>query len=92
MSTFAFVLMVANTASELPLRSVAPVMATHGLVLGRRFRGLALFVAGFLAAAAIAMVPVFTEDSLSAFYHRTIFYRWIRAREHCASTGTRDRI
>ena len=51
--------------------ALAPVLATHGLVLGRRGRGLGLFAAGFVVAALVAGLPVLLHESLSAFYDRT---------------------
>ena len=55
--------------------AVAPVLATHGLVPGRRSRGIAFFVIGFLVAAGVAMVPVFEYDSLWDFYRRTVDFQ-----------------
>ena len=55
--------------------ALAPVLATHGLERGRRARGLLLYIAGFVAVAAVVMIPVFLHDSLSDFWHRTIGFQ-----------------
>lgn len=57
--------------------ALAPVLATHGLNRShppRRFRGIALFAAGFVIAAAVAALPLLRED-LSVFYDRTIGFQ-----------------
>lgn len=57
--------------------ALAPVLATHGLNRShppRRFRGIALFTAGFVIAAAVAALPLLRED-LSVFYDRTIGFQ-----------------
>ncbi|HEX4188551.1 MAG TPA: hypothetical protein VHY83_11685 [Solirubrobacteraceae bacterium] len=61
--------------------ALAPVLATHELIgerrlpLSRRAAALALFGLGFLAAAALALVPALTHDSLHTIYERTIAYQ-----------------
>jgi hypothetical protein len=61
--------------------ALAPVLATHELIgqrqlpLSRRALAVALFALGFLAAAAIALVPALTHDSLHTIYERTIAYQ-----------------
>jgi hypothetical protein len=58
--------------------ALAPLLATHGLgelEPGRRVRALALFAAGFLGAAALALVPALSHDSLHTLYTRTIEYQ-----------------
>jgi hypothetical protein len=58
--------------------ALAPLLATHGLgelEPRRRVRALALFAAGFLGAAALALVPALSHDSLHTLYTRTIEYQ-----------------
>ena len=61
--------------------ALAPLLATHELAgqrsaaLGRRLRALALFALAFCAAAALALVPALTHDSLHTIYERTIAYQ-----------------
>ncbi len=58
--------------------ALAPLLATHGLrelPRARRPRALALFVAGFAGAAALAVIPALSHDSLHTIYERTIFYQ-----------------
>ncbi|HEY4427259.1 MAG TPA: hypothetical protein VGN08_03560 [Solirubrobacteraceae bacterium] len=58
--------------------ALAPVLATYGLrelPPGRRARALALFAAGFGTAAALALVPALTHDSLHTIYRQTISYQ-----------------
>ena len=57
--------------------ALAPVLATHGLrelPRERRAPALALFVAGFLGAAAIVSIPALTHSSLHTIYERAIVY------------------
>ncbi|MEJ7783225.1 MAG: hypothetical protein WKF96_00380 [Solirubrobacteraceae bacterium] len=54
--------------------ALAPVLATHGLQRGRRFRGIVVFGAGFAIAGTIAAMPLLRED-LSVFYDRTIGFQ-----------------
>jgi hypothetical protein len=57
--------------------ALAPLLATHGLAGRgpRRLGTLALFVVSFCAAAALALVPALTHDSLHTIYERTIAYQ-----------------
>ncbi|HWW90220.1 MAG TPA: glycosyltransferase 87 family protein [Solirubrobacteraceae bacterium] len=61
--------------------ALAPLLATHELVgqrslrLSRRAGAVALFTLAFLAAAALALVPAVTHDSLHTIYERTIAYQ-----------------
>jgi hypothetical protein len=58
--------------------ALAPLLATHGLrEASRRHRprDLALFVAAFAAAAAVACIPALSHDSLHTIYERTIAYQ-----------------
>jgi len=58
--------------------ALAPILATHGLRgLPRRGRlaGLALFTAGFLACAALALIPAVRHDTLHTIYERTLVYQ-----------------
>jgi hypothetical protein len=58
--------------------ALAPLLATYGLgelEPRRRVRALALFAAGFLGAAALALVPALSHDSLHTLYTRTIEYQ-----------------
>jgi hypothetical protein len=61
--------------------ALAPVLATHELIgqrhlpLSRRAAALALFGLGFVVAAALALVPALTHDSLHTIYERTIAYQ-----------------
>jgi hypothetical protein len=62
--------------------ALAPLLATHderasgpaGLS-ARRLRGSAVFVAAFLAVAALASIPALSHDSLHTIYSRTIAYQ-----------------
>lgn len=54
--------------------ALAPVLATHGLRRGRRFRGIVVFGAGFAIAGAIAALPL-ARENLSVFYDRTIGFQ-----------------
>jgi hypothetical protein len=61
--------------------ALAPVLATHDLIgrrelpLGRRAATVGLFGLGFAVAAALALVPAVTHDSLHTIYERTIAYQ-----------------
>jgi hypothetical protein len=58
--------------------ALAPVLATYGLrelEPRRRVRSLALFVAAFAGAAALALVPALSHDSLHTIYRQTIAYQ-----------------
>ncbi|HEV7586350.1 MAG TPA: hypothetical protein VGO14_11285 [Solirubrobacteraceae bacterium] len=61
--------------------ALAPVLATHELLgrrqapLSRRAAGVSLFALGFVIAAALALVPALTHDSLHTIYERTIAYQ-----------------
>ena len=58
--------------------ALAPVLATHGLAQlpwRARARALALYVVGFVAAAALAFVPSLSHDSLHQIYERTLVYQ-----------------
>jgi hypothetical protein len=61
--------------------ALAPLLATHELLgqrslrMSRRAGALTLFTLAFLAAAALALVPAVTHDSLHAIYERTIAYQ-----------------
>ncbi len=58
--------------------ALAPLLATHGLremAPARRPRAFALFVAGFIGAAALASIPALSHDSLHTIYSRTIAYQ-----------------
>jgi uncharacterized membrane protein len=55
--------------------ALAPVLATHRLEPGRRARGIGLFVAGFVAAALVAGLPVLLNENLSTFSDRTLSYQ-----------------
>jgi hypothetical protein len=58
--------------------ALAPVLATHGLgglSLARRARSLALYVAVFVATAALVSIPAFSHDSLHTIYERTFVYQ-----------------
>jgi hypothetical protein len=58
--------------------ALAPLLATHGLrelPATRRARSLALFLVGFLAAAALASILALGHDSLHTVYERTIAYQ-----------------
>jgi hypothetical protein len=57
--------------------ALAPVLATHELIGQRRLRAAAisLFIVGFVVAAAVALVPAITHDSLHTIYERTIAYQ-----------------
>ena len=58
--------------------ALAPVMATHGLVAGRRFRGIAWFVMAMLVTGAVVSIPLFLHDSLHQFYERSIDFQATR--------------
>jgi hypothetical protein len=58
--------------------ALAPLLATHGLrelPRARRAPALALFVAGFVVAAALAAVPALHGVSLHTFYDETIAFQ-----------------
>ena len=58
--------------------ALAPLLATHGLAEAswpRRACSLALFSIAFAAAAALAMIPALSHDSLHEIYERTIVYQ-----------------
>jgi hypothetical protein len=61
--------------------ALAPLLGTHGLRergrvgTGSRPRAFALFIAGFLGAAALAFIPALRHDSLHTIYERTIVYQ-----------------
>jgi hypothetical protein len=57
--------------------ALAPLLATHELAgrSSRRLGALALFSVAFCAAAALALVPALTHDSLNTIYERTIAYQ-----------------
>jgi hypothetical protein len=59
--------------------ALAPLLATHGLGAerswARRGRSLAAFAVAFVAAAAIAFLPILEHGSLTAFYDHTISYQ-----------------
>jgi len=64
--------------SKLAPLALAPVMATHGLrEMPRRRRpmALAVFVAGFAAAFALASIPALEHSSLNTIYQRTLVYQ-----------------
>lgn len=68
---------LASLAKFAPLILV-PVLATHrlyGLPRGRQAAALAAFSLAFLAAAALALVPALTHDSLHLILHRTLAYQ-----------------
>jgi hypothetical protein len=54
--------------------ALVPVLATHDLRPTQRFRGLALFAAGFVVTAAVVALPLLRED-LSTFYDRTVGFQ-----------------
>jgi hypothetical protein len=58
--------------------ALAPVLATHRLVPGRRFRGIALFAIGLLVTAAVVSIPLFLHDNLHDFYERSIDFQATR--------------
>jgi hypothetical protein len=67
---------LAGLAKFAPL-ALAPLLATHGmreLPPARRARALALFLAGFLGAAALVSIPALSHNSLHTIYERTIVY------------------
>jgi hypothetical protein len=58
--------------------ALAPLLATHGLgelAPRRRALALTLFIAAFLGAAALALLPALAHDSLHTLYTRTIDYQ-----------------
>jgi hypothetical protein len=58
--------------------ALAPLLATHDLAgqpPARRIRSLALYVAAFLTAAALACIPALSHDSLHEIYERTFAYQ-----------------
>jgi hypothetical protein len=58
--------------------ALAPLLATHGLremAPSRRPRALTLYLAAFLAVAAVALIPALSHDSLHTIYSRTIVYQ-----------------
>jgi hypothetical protein len=58
--------------------ALAPLLATYGLrelEPGRRVRALALLALGFVGAAALALLPALSHDSLQTIYNRTIAYQ-----------------
>jgi hypothetical protein len=63
--------------------ALAPLLATHGLrrreewvsISALRSRGFALFLATFLAFAALASIPALRNDSLHTIFQRTIAYQ-----------------
>jgi hypothetical protein len=68
---------LAGLAKFAPL-ALAPLLATHGLREldpRRRPRAFALFIAGFTGAAALALAPALSHDSLHTLYTRTIDYQ-----------------
>ncbi len=64
--------------SKLAPLALAPVMATHGLremPARRRPMALAVFLAGFAAAFALASIPALDHASLNTIYQRTLLYQ-----------------
>ncbi len=62
--------------------ALAPLLATHyegeggpAAPSARRLRSTAVFVAAFLATAALVSIPAFSHDSLHTIYERTIAYQ-----------------
>ncbi len=67
--------------SKLAPLALAPVLATHGLrglSSARKLWALALFALAFAAAAATALIPALSHDSLHTLYERTIAYQSAR--------------
>jgi hypothetical protein len=62
--------------------ALAPILATDGL-WGRsrrgRIAGLALFAAGFVVCAGLALIPAVRHDTLHTIYERTLVYQGNRA-------------
>jgi hypothetical protein len=64
--------------SKLAQLALVPVLSTHGLremPRSRRPLAFALFVAGFLAAAAVVSIPALDHSSLQTIYDRTLLYQ-----------------
>jgi hypothetical protein len=62
--------------------ALAPLLATHGmrqLSPSARARAMALFLAAFLGASALALIPALSHDSLHTIYERTIAYQTNRS-------------
>jgi hypothetical protein len=58
--------------------AIAPLLATYGLgdlEPRRRVRALALFALGFAGAAALALIPAVSHDTLNTIYRQTISYQ-----------------